>query len=105
MSGKEMRFQVPFKIFRLDGRITQRIRQSVAKIGAATEKVRVPNMLQRNHGILAGRSEMWAAGNFGRLSRSSWRGTLELGTEDSAEQLWQVCTAQITGTLPVFADY
>jgi len=43
MSLKEMRFQVPPKTFRLDGRITQRIRQWIPTCGPATEKARVPN--------------------------------------------------------------
>jgi len=69
MSGKEMRFQVPPKAYRLDGRITQRIRQWVPN--RRTEKARVKYILRWNQMkpwniqfAKAGRTEV-AAGNFG----------------------------------------
>jgi len=54
MSGKEMRFSVPPKAFRLDGGTTQRIRQWVPNLRAGELKARVvPNVLRRNRGIFS----------------------------------------------------
>jgi len=55
MSGKDMRFQVPPKTFRLDGRITQRSGSEFQTVERpATEKDRmVPNVLRRNRGIFS----------------------------------------------------
>jgi len=73
-----MHFKVPPKTFRLDGRITQRIRQWVQnRRTGATEKARLPNVLRRNRGIFSLR----------RLAeRRCWRPeTSETGAQQSAK--------------------
>jgi len=55
MSGKEMRFQVPPKTFRLDV-WDHAVNLAVIEfqtVRPATEKARVPNVLRRNRGIFS----------------------------------------------------
>jgi len=80
MSGKEMRFQVSPKTFRLDGRITQRIRKWVSNRRTGDwESPRVPNVLRRNRGIFSLRQ---------LAERRCWRPeTSETGTPQSARYL------------------
>jgi len=74
MSGKEMSIQVPPKTFRLDGRITQRIRKWVSNRRTGDwESPQVPNVLRRNRGIFSLR----------RLAERRCR-RLETGTQQSA---------------------
>jgi len=52
MFGKEMPFQVPPKMFRLDGRITQRIWHEFQTVGPAIVKAAVGiQQLRQNGGI------------------------------------------------------
>jgi len=101
MSRKEMRFQVPPKTFRLDGRIAQRIRQWVPnrrtgdwESPAAKSAATKPRNIQF---ATAGRTEMLVAGNFGDWHAAVGEVPWELGSEDTDEQSRQLCTSPSAG--------
>jgi len=91
---KDMRFQVPPKAFRLEGRTTQRIRQWVPN-GQTGDWERAKCCDETAECSVC---DGWPNADVGgrklrRLARSSRRGTkLELATEDTDEQSRQACT-------------
>jgi len=82
MSGKKMRFKVPPKTFRLDGRITQRISQWVPNRQTGDwESPQVPKVLRRNRGIfslrLLAERRCWRPENW---ETGQWTGTQQSAT-------------------------
>ena len=91
--GKEMCFKVPPETFRLDGRITQRIRRVPNRRTSDRESAQVPNVLRRNRGIFnlrrLAKQRCWqpeTSETVGEVARSSVPQTLITSTHYKHER-------------------